>query len=119
LPPRRVLRGRLHDEPAARARDGREGLGRLRLRRRAARGGARRPGAAARPAPLLLEEREVGARLPAPGRGRARLLGVERLPPARRSVAGAAVLGRLSWLEAEVTATVPETARVRTLRLAA
>ena len=32
------------------------------VRRRAARARARRPGAAARPAPLLLEEREVGAR---------------------------------------------------------
>ena len=34
-------------------------------------------------------------------RGRARLLGVERLPPARRPVAGAAVLGRLTWLAAD------------------
>ena len=40
----------------------RQGVGRLRVRRRAARAGARRPGQAARPAPLLLEEREVGAR---------------------------------------------------------
>ena len=59
---RRVLRRRLHDEPAARGRDRRQGVGRVRLRRRAARPRARRPGAAARPAPLLLEERQVGAR---------------------------------------------------------
>ena len=59
---RRVLRRRLHDEPAARGRHRRQGVGRVRLRRRAARPRARRPGAAARPAPLLLEEREVGAR---------------------------------------------------------
>ena len=62
---RRVLRRRLHDEPAARGRDRRQGVGRVRLRRRAARPRARRAGAAARPAPLLLEEREVGARPPA------------------------------------------------------
>ena len=41
---------------------GRKGVGRVRLRRRAARAGARRPGALARPSPLLLEERQVGAR---------------------------------------------------------
>ena len=58
----RLLRRRLHDEPAARGRHRRQGLGRLRLRRRATRPRARRPGAAARPAPLLLEERQVGAR---------------------------------------------------------
>ena len=40
----------------------RQGVGRVRLRRRAARARARRAGAAARAAPLLLEEREVGAR---------------------------------------------------------
>ena len=71
--------------------------GRVRLRRRTARPRARRPRASARPAPLLLEERKVGAR-PRAARGRrARLLGDLRLPPVRRPVAGAAVLGRLSW----------------------
>ena len=58
----RVLRRRLHDEPAARGPDRRQGVGRVRVRRRAARARARRPGAAARPAPVLLEERQVGAR---------------------------------------------------------
>ena len=66
------------------------------LRRRAARARARRPGAAARAAPLLLEEREVGARAAAAGGRRAGLLGDQRLPQLRRSVAGAAVLGRLT-----------------------
>ena len=66
---RPVLRRRLHDQPAARGRHGRQGLGRVRLRRRAARAGARRPGAHAGAAPLLLEEREVGARA-APARRR-------------------------------------------------
>ena len=59
---RPVQRRRLHDEPAARGHHGRQGMGRIRPRRRAARVGARRPGANARPTPLLLEEREVGAR---------------------------------------------------------
>ena len=89
----------------------------IRLRRRAARARARRARAAARAAPLLLEEREVGARPQPPRRGRARLLGDERLPPARRSVAGTAVLGRLTWLAAEVAGGRWETPRVRTLEL--
>ena len=59
---RPVQRRRLHDQPAARGRHRRQGLGRVRLRRRAARARARRPGAHARAPPLLLEERQVGAR---------------------------------------------------------
>ena len=94
----------------------RQGLGRLRLRRRAARARARRPRAAARAAPLLLEERQVGARPRPARRGRAGLLGAERLPPARRSVAGAAVLGRLTWLEADVASIRDETPRVQDAR---
>ena len=50
-------------------------------------------------------------------RRRARLLGVERLSPPWRSVAGAAVLGRLTWLAARWRQPVPETPRVRTLEL--
>ena len=56
-----VLRRRLHHEPAGRGRHGRPGLGGVRLRRPAARGRARRPGPPAGAAPVLLEEREVGA----------------------------------------------------------
>ena len=52
----RILRRRLHHQPAARGRDRREGLGRLHLRGRASRPRARWPGAAPRPAPLLLEK---------------------------------------------------------------
>ncbi len=81
----------------------------LRLRRRAARAGARRPGAAARPAPVLLEERQVGARPRATRRGRARLLGELRLPQLRRPMAGAAVLGRLNWQLADVVELIDET----------
>ena len=54
------------------------------------------PGAAASPAPVLLEERQVGPRPAAPRRGRARLLGANGYNLVRRSVAGTAVLGRLT-----------------------
>ena len=52
-------------EPAAGGPPGRSGLGRVRVRRRAARAGARRSGPAARAAPVPVEEREVGAGYPA------------------------------------------------------
>ena len=59
---------------------------------------ARRPGPAARAAPLLLEEREVRRR-PARARPRrARVLGAERLPRPRRPLARAALPGRLTGL---------------------
>ena len=58
----RLQRRRLHDQSPAGGSHRRQGVGRLRLRRRAARARARRTGAPARAAPLLLEEREVGAR---------------------------------------------------------
>ena len=58
---------------------------------RAARVRARRPGAPARPAPVLLEEREVGARPGVHGLRRAGLLGVARLPRPRRPLARAAL----------------------------
>ncbi len=45
--------------------------------------GTRRPRPPARPAPVLLEVREVGARHPAAGRGGTRLLGDRRLPRLR------------------------------------
>jgi hypothetical protein len=80
---RRVLRRRLYDEPPARGRDRRQGLDRVRLRRRAARGGARRAGAAARAAPVFLEEREMGARAASAATRRAGLLGGLRLPQLR------------------------------------
>src|SRR5712691_11776559 len=113
----RLLRRGLYDQSANRGRDRREGMGRLRLRRRAARSRTRWPRAADRPAPLFLEERQVGPRLGAPGRGRARLLGDVRVPPLRRSVARAALRGRLTWQVAMVDAVVEETARVRTIVL--
>ena len=85
----------------------REGVGRLLVRRRAARPGARGACAAPRPAPVLLEEREVGAGPPIGRDRRARLLGTERLPPLRRPLAGTAVLGRLTWLPVEAVEVVP------------
>ncbi|CAA9552222.1 MAG: conserved hypothetical protein, partial [uncultured Thermomicrobiales bacterium] len=89
------LRRRVHHQRAARGRHGRQGVGGVRLRRRAARPGARRAGPPARAPPLLLEEREVGAR---PGTGGPRppgLLGVARIPQLRRPLAGTAVRGGL------------------------
>src|SRR5690606_15896300 len=61
-------------------------------RRQAAGTPARIPGAARRPPPLRLEEREMGARHRIPHRGPARLLGGARLPQPRQPVAGAALL---------------------------
>ena len=92
-----------------------EGVGRLRLRRRATRVRARRSCPLARPPPVPLEEREVGAWLGAARRGRARLLGDVRLPHVRRSVAGTALRGRLTWQLATVDKLVQETARVKTI----
>src|SRR4029450_12109528 len=89
----------------------------VRVRRRAARSRARRPGSAPGSAPLLLEERQVGSRPRARARGRARLLGGLRLPQLRRPMAGAAVLGRLSWQLARVIDLVAETPRVRSIVL--
>ena len=66
---------RLHHEPAARRPARRPGLGRLRVRRRAARARARRSGPAAGAAPLLLEERQVGPRARAAADRRARASG--------------------------------------------
>ena len=58
-------------------------------------GRPRRPGAAARAPPVLLEERQVGGRA-APARPRrAGLLGAQRVPRPRRPVARAALPGRL------------------------
>ena len=72
------------------------------------------------PARLLVPHRTSGRarRGPRPAADverRARLLGVERLPPVRRPVAGAAVLGRLTWQVATVAEVRPETPRTKTL----
>ena len=50
-------------------------------------------------------------------RGRAGLLGEQRLPQLRRPVARAAVLGRLSWQVATVVELLDETPRVRSIVL--
>ena len=61
-----------------------------------------RPGAAAGPPSVSVEERQVGPRDPAAGHRRAGLLGKPRLPQLRRPLAGAALLGRLR-MEAAMT----------------
>jgi len=73
------------------------------------------PATHARPAPLLLEERQVGTRPPAPIDRPARLLGNKRLPRLRRPMAGTALLGRLTWQLAELVEVVVETPHVKTL----
>ena len=78
---------------------------------------ARRSRAAAGAAPVLLEERQVGARAAAHARRRARVLGELRLPQPRRSVAGAALPGRLTWQLAHVVELVEETPRTKSLVL--
>ena len=74
------------------------------------------PGAAARPAPVPVEEREVDPRHLVHAAGRAGLLGGRRLPQPRRPVAGAAVLERLTVARAPV---VWRLARVRAVEEAA
>src|SRR3954447_1049884 len=120
----RVVRRRLHDQPPARGSDRRKGVDRLRVRRTAARARARRAGPAARFAPLLLEEREVGPRARAARPRRAWLLGALRLPQLRRPMERAALPGRLSappapvvWRVATVTDVLVETPRAKTLVL--
>src|SRR5262249_40608412 len=76
--------------------------GGLGLRRRAAGSRARRPGPAAGAAPVLLEERQVGAPARAAGPRRARLLGDLRVQHVRRPMEGTAVRGRLTWQVATV-----------------
>ena len=114
----RMVGRRVHDEPAARGRDRRQGVGGLRVRRRAARARARRACPAARPAPLLLEERQVGAR--------ARPRGTRTSPASGRATAttttatrgrNSGTAGRLSWQVATVVELVDETARTRSVVL--
>ena len=79
------------------------------------------------PGPLLLEEREMAPRPPAAGAGRARVLGVARLPQPRRPVARRALQRRLRrprpwpapsrWQLATVTAIRDETPTVRSFTL--
>src|SRR4051794_6203389 len=92
-------------------------MDRLRARRRAAASRARGPRPAARPAPVLLEERKRGARAAADPRRRARLLGDLRLPQPRRPMARAALPGRLNWQVARVVDLVEETPRCTSLIL--
>ena len=96
---------------------GRQGVGRVRLRRRAARARARRPGAAARAAPLLLEEREVGARARAARRGRARLLGDDTATTSTATRGASSGTRETELAGRHGAGVVDETPRVRTLEL--
>src|SRR5450755_2663362 len=117
-----MVRRRVHDQSVAGRPDGRARVGGLRVRGGAARARARRAGAVAGAASVLLEEREVGARPDADAAGRAWLLGGSRLSQPRRPVARAALLERLTverppivWRLATVREVVEETAHARTI----
>src|SRR5215207_6848475 len=97
-------------------------MGRDRARGRAAPAPARRTGTAAGAAPVLLEERQVGRRPARDGPRRARLLGAERVPHARRPLEGGALLVRLTpveqrapgqWQIATIARVKEETPRVK------
>src|SRR5207245_6445242 len=94
-----------------------QGLGCVRLRFPATGAGARWPGPAAGPPPLLLEERQVGPGPSSHERGHTGLLGDIRLPHVWRSVARAAVQRRLTWRLGDVVDRVDRTAQVRSLVL--
>src|SRR5262245_5952690 len=113
----RVLRRRLYHEPAARRRDGRPGVDRIRVRRRAAPIRARRPRAPPRPASVLLEEREMGPRSRVARVRWARFLGDVRLPQLRRPVEGTAVQRRLNWQLGTVDQLVDETTQTKSIVL--
>src|SRR3954465_11801070 len=87
------------------------------VRRQAARPRAWRPGASARPAPVLLEEREVAARDRAAPRRHPRVLGGQRLSQLRRPMERTAVRRRLTWQLARVVELVAENARTTSLVL--
>ena len=114
-PRRRVLVDRVHHQPPARRRHRRQGVGRVHRRRLAALPRSRRSRAAPRAPPLLLEERQVGVGPPGARPRRARVLGAQRLPRPRRSLARAALPGRLTvpavWQSATVVAVHDETPR--------
>ena len=105
--------------PTCRPQDvtGGQSMAGLRLRRRAARTRARRPGPAARAAPVLLEERQVGPRPGTARLRRARILGDLRLPHVWGPMETTAVRGRLTWQAAAVTSIARETASVVTIGL--
>ena len=93
-----LLRRRLHHQSTLGGCHGWQGLGGLRLRGRTPRARARRAGAPAGAAPVLLEERQVGQGTAAHYLRRPRLLGVLGLPQLRRPVARARYWGLGRWL---------------------
>src|SRR6266550_1010147 len=118
---RALLRGLHHEPPAPRCAE-RPGVRRVRVRRPTAATRSRRSGPARRPAPLPLEERQVGARPAAHGRRPSGLLGVSRLqqprrPLERRAVQRRLVTAALEWQLATITAIHVETPKVKTFTL--
>src|SRR5207302_8181613 len=108
---------RLHHQPATAGPARRPGLDRLRVRQRGARSRARRARPAPGAAPVPVEIGQVGNGHRPADRGQARILGDPRLPQLRRPMAGAAVLGRLTWQAGTVTSVRDETATARTIAL--
>src|SRR5947207_5234856 len=82
----------LHDQHRARGSRAGRRPARPQAQRTRPRARPRRPDATGRAAALLLEEREVAPGVRVPGRQPAGLLGAERIPHARRSLDGGAVL---------------------------
>src|SRR5262249_56597828 len=113
----RPLIRRFLDERAVERSHQRASVDRVPVRRRRSAAGARRPGSTARPAPVLLEERQVGARHHAARSRRAGILGGSWLPQLRRPVARATVLGRVIWRVGTVAALRDETPTARTIAL--
>ena len=119
---------RVHHQPSARRRDGRQGMGGVDLRRRAPPGATRRPRAPARAAPLLLEERQVGVgpalssttTSPASGNATATTTAATRGSSSATRVTDASVTERPTnkWQSAMVVDIKTETARAKTFRLA-
>src|SRR5580704_2176948 len=107
----------VHDEHAGRGSQEQEGVDRVPLQRRRSGGRTRRSCTAARPAPVFLEECQLGARHHAAGSGRGWVLGAQRLSQLRRPMAGATVLGRLKWHVCTVVGLRDETATARTIAL--
>src|SRR5207249_7303563 len=87
----RQRRAGVHHQPAARGSGSSGQPRRVQVERGVAHAGARRACPAAGAAPVLLEEREVGAGVHSGRSGRSRVLGAERLPHAGRSVDGRAL----------------------------
>ena len=106
---RGVLRRRLHDESSARGRHRRQGVDRLHVRGRAARSRARGPrGCSSR---ISFWKSANGSAASPCATKTSPASGSRTATTARRPVAGAALLGRLTWLVSEVVEATQERRR--------